>query len=169
MSEVDRIFNEIRKSGVPEDGHTAFERRVVRRILSRTGQAIEGCETFTEFYTRYPLFPLRLAASKLPFTHKASLADMFSPSRLKKLPWYQAFTELASQDGECDCLVFSVPHSQQSLMVVHELSAVYAEYDPELSEARLPKLVMPVPRGPGFLVLQPLDGLLQDTGSAWVA
>jgi len=182
---VSSFFKTLQEAGVDRRG--AFEERVVRRILKDSGLVVNFAEakrglvdrgeadtlTLSWFNEHYPEFPMTLVAQKIPYTHRATLADLYGRKRFQALPWWKEYQEQAAQTGvdivtDKLALVFNLPHAQDAfLMVLHNQPSVSVSIAAEQREDPYPRTIFPIGKTGVTAVLESFPGFMMTVGDSW--
>ena len=177
------------RAEIEGDRQDAFQERVVKRILKHVNipvqygymkaQAAQDSGSrnldLAWFQTTYS-FPVRLFAQKIPFTHKATLADIYGKGRFKKLPWWKEYESQASMHDvdlkiERAALFFNLPGAREAfLMVIHNQPI---QCDDPIVDAELrddepwPRTTFPLGKSGIVGVLESFQSFMQTVGTGW--
>jgi hypothetical protein len=168
----------------------AFQERIVKQLLRYAGvqlpplgvvksqakQQYGSTDLNFHWFDQEYGFPVKLMAQKMPFTHKATLADLYGQGAFKKLPWWKEYEEQVEGNQydlniERAALIFNLPHARDAfLMVLHNqpTQAGVTIADAELREDQpWPRTTFPVGKSGVVAVLESFKSFMQTVGTEW--
>lgn len=164
-----------------------LEFAVVRRIFQRAGEAglnkynelqiLNYQETgergtpFSLFFREYPLFPVQFAFSWISEIHKITLFDALAKGSVFSSKLYRTYCDAVTSAGvDLKTTYFGLvfPIAYQTKFVFHNKPRDEETWD---RVKAWPRLVLPLSKvqPPLIFSVEPLDGLLDDIGDAWLS
>jgi hypothetical protein len=174
-----------------ETQRNAFEERIIKKILGdanvdyhlatarHEASLMNGGDrllTFDWFQEKYPMYPVRLGAAKIPRTHEITCGHLFGHG-FTKLPFYKEFINFLDQadidmNSERAALVFNWTGIKAggSAMVIHNYptSSHIRQEDPDLRLERGTRIVRPFGYPPVVYVIESLNDFLLSVGKDWI-
>lgn len=167
----------------------AFEERIVKQLLRYAGVVINIGEAVNEARRVYGSpslnfrwfndtyhFPIKLLAQKLPYTHKATLPDIYGQGNFKRLPWWKEYEEQVDKNdidlqAERAALFFNLPHAREAFtMVLHNQplqgGVVLADAE-HRQDQPWPRTTFPLGKSGIVAVLEAFPSFMQTVGTAW--
>ncbi len=190
MAGVDDMFASLKTEGLAAQRkaqQSSFEEAVIKDLLRRVGVSIhvsiarlESKEEFQSdgisfawFNSRYPQFPVKLAASKLAFTSGTHIGwtELFHPAGARNTPWHREYEKTcATYDWDLErdraALLFNAPHLPGGgIMAYHNQIAQAGYTEAEQRDGSTRALIH---TGKTTMVLETFKSFLTTVGTTWL-
>jgi hypothetical protein len=190
MVGADDFFATMRTQGMEAQRvaqQASFEESVIKQLLRNAGVDLNVGQakreskdefqadsiSFAWFNSRYPQFPVLLAASKLPFTSGTHIGwtELFHPAGVRNLPWHREYEKTCATYNwdltrDRAALLFNAPHLPGGGIMAYHNQIAQAGYTE--AEQRNGSTRALLHTGQVTLVLETFKSFLLTVGTTWL-